>query len=122
MQVGLSTREPSHIMGGRDYKEPNPMKKSFAILAGLALASSFAMAGDLAANADFKAKCAICHGASGEGKAAMKVPPLKDAAGKSADELTATITNGKPPKMPSFNGKLSADQIKNLVADIKSLK
>ena len=98
------------------------MKKSLAILAGLALASGMAMAGDLAANADYKAKCAMCHGAAAEGKPAMKVAPMKEAAGKSADELTATITKGKPPKMPAFEGKLSADQIKALVADIKSLK
>ena len=98
------------------------MKKVLAVLAGLALASTVAMAGDLAANADYKAKCAMCHGANAEGKPAMKVAPLKDAAGKPADELTATITNGKAPKMPKFDGKLSADQIKGLVADIKALK
>ena len=98
------------------------MKKSLAVLAGLALASSLAMAGDLAANADYKAKCAMCHGASGEGKPAMKVAPLKDAAGKSDADLTAIISKGKAPKMPAFEGKLSADQIKALVADIKSLK
>ena len=98
------------------------MKKSLAVLAGLALASSMAMAGDLAANADYKAKCAMCHGANAEGKPAMKIAPLKDAAGKPADELTATVTKGKPPKMPAFESKLSADQIKALVADIKSLK
>ena len=98
------------------------MKKSLAVVAGLALASSLAMAGDLSANADYKAKCAMCHGANGEGKPAMKVAPLKDSAGKSADELTATITKGKPPKMPAFEGKLSPDQIKGIVADIKSLK
>ena len=98
------------------------MKKSLAVLASLALASSFAMAGDLAANPDYKAKCAMCHGPNGEGKPAMKVAPLKEAVGKSDAELTATITKGKPPKMPAFDGKLSADQIKALVADVKSLK
>jgi len=98
------------------------MKKSLAVVAGLALASSLAMAGDLAANADYKAKCAMCHGANAEGKPGMKVAALKESAGKSADELTATITKGKAPKMPAFDGKLSADQIKALVADIKSLK
>ncbi len=98
------------------------MKKSLAILAGLALASGMAMAGDLSANADYKAKCAMCHGANGEGKPAMKTAPLKDAAGQGADALTATITKGKAPKMPAFEGKLSADQIKALVADIKALK
>jgi len=98
------------------------MKKVLAVLAGLTLASSFAAAGDLTANADYKAKCAMCHGANGEGKPAMKVAPLKDSAAKSDAELTATITKGKPPKMPAFEGKLTADQIKSIVADIKSLK
>ena len=28
-------------------------------------------------------------------------------------ELTTTITNGKPPKMPAYKGKLTADQIKD---------
>ncbi|MGZ4790010.1 MAG: c-type cytochrome [Terriglobales bacterium] len=97
------------------------MKKSLLVLAGLALASSMAMA-DLASNPDYKAKCAMCHGPNGEGKPAMKVGPMKDAANKSADELTATITKGKPPKMPAFEGKLTPEQIKALVADIKSLK
>jgi mono/diheme cytochrome c family protein len=98
------------------------MKKSLAVVAGLALASSLAMAGDLSANADYKAKCAMCHGANGEGKPAMKVAPMKDAAGKSDADLTALISKGKAPKMPAFESKLSADQIKALVADIKSLK
>jgi cytochrome c6 len=103
-------------------QESSTMKKSLAVLAGLALASSFAMAGDLAANSDYKAKCAACHGANGEGKPAIKVPPLKDSASKSDAGLTAAITNGKPPKMPKFDGKLTPDQVKALVADIKSLK
>ena len=101
------------------------MKKSLAVLAGLALASSLAMAGDLAANADYKAKCASCHGANAEGKPAMKITPLKEAAGKSDAELTTAISKGvdaKPVKMPPFAEKLSADQIKTLVADVKSLK
>ena len=98
------------------------MKKSLAVLAGLALASSLAMAADLASDPVFKSKCAICHGANAEGKPAMKVGPMKDAAAKSDAELTETITKGKPPKMPGFDGKLSADQIKALAADIKSLK
>jgi len=98
------------------------MKKYAAVLAGFALASSLAMAADLAANPDYKAKCAMCHGANGEGKPAMKTAPLKDSASKSDAELTEIITKGKPPRMPAFGGKLSADQIKTLAADIKSLK
>lgn len=98
------------------------MKKSLAVLAGLALASSLAMGAELSSNADYKAKCAICHGANGEGKPALKTPPLKEAASKSDAELTEIVTKGKPPKMPAFGGKLSADQIKAIVADIKALK
>ena len=98
------------------------MKKSLAVMAGLALASSLAMGADLSSNADYKAKCAVCHGANGEGKAALKTPPLKDAASKSEADITAVISKGKPPKMPAFDGKLSADQIKALAADIKALK
>jgi len=98
------------------------MKKSLAVLAGLTLASSLAMGADLASNADYKAKCAVCHGANGEGKAALKTPPLKDSASKSESDIADIITKGKPPKMPAFGGKLSADQIKGLAADIKSLK
>lgn len=98
------------------------MKKSLAVMAGLALASTLAMGADLASNADYKAKCAVCHGANGEGKAALKTPPLKDAASKSEADITAVISKGKPPKMPAFDGKLSADQIKGLAADIKALK
>ncbi len=98
------------------------MKKSLAVLAGLTLVSSLAMAADLSSNADYKAKCAVCHGANGEGKAALKTPPLKEAASKSEADIADVITKGKAPKMPAFGGKLSADQIKALAADIKALK
>ncbi len=99
------------------------MKKMlFAVVALAMLAPATMMAADLSSNADYKAKCAACHGANGEGKPAMKTAPMKDVAAKSADELTATITNGKPPRMPAYGGKLSADQIKALVDAIKAQK
>lgn len=100
------------------------MKKYVAVMAGLALASSLAMAADLTSDPIFKSKCSICHGADAAGKPALKVGPMKEAAGKSEAELTATITNGKAgtPKMPAFGDKLSADQIKTLVSEIKALK
>jgi len=98
------------------------MKKSLAVLAGLTLVSSLAMGADLSSNATFKSKCSICHGANGEGKPALKTPPLKEAASKSEADLVDVITKGKPPRMPAFGAKLSADQIKELAADIKALK
>src|ERR1700739_176252 len=100
------------------------MKKLVAVMAGLALTSSLAMAADLTSDPNFKSKCAICHGADAAGKPALKTPPLKDAASKSEAELTDSITKGKagPPKMPAFGEKLSAGDIKTLVSEIKALK
>jgi mono/diheme cytochrome c family protein len=99
------------------------MKKiSFAILAIALFAPAIMNAADLSSNADFKAKCAICHGANGEGKPALKAPAMKDVASKPTDELVTAITKGRPPKMQPFEGKLTPDQIKTLVAAIKAQK
>jgi mono/diheme cytochrome c family protein len=88
---------------------------------------SMAFAADLTSDINYKAKCAMCHGANAEGKPSMKVTPLKSAAGKSEAELTDTITKGMTPpgggiKMPPFAGKLTPEQIKTLVSEIKALK
>jgi cytochrome c553 len=80
---------------------------------------------DLTNDPNYKARCVPCHGASAEGKANMKIPALKTVAGKSEGELTKAIENGNStstPKMPSFKEKLTADDIKTLVAEIKALK
>jgi hypothetical protein len=55
----------------------------------------------------------------------MKTPPLKEKAGKSAAELTKQIEEGNDkttPKMPPFKEKLTPEQIKALVEEIKALK
>src|SRR5215470_19825979 len=68
----------------------------------------------------FKAKCAACHGATGAGDTAMgKNLKLRDLGSadvqkQSDDELTGIITKGKN-KMPAYDGKLSGDQIKDVV-------
>jgi len=99
------------------------MKKLlFAVLVLALVVPSLSFAADLASNADFKAKCAGCHGASGEGKPAMKTAPLKDSASKSEADLVKIITDGKPPKMPAYKGKLTDAQIKDLAAAIKAQK
>jgi mono/diheme cytochrome c family protein len=97
------------------------MKKVFAVACGIALTSTMAFSADLKDNPNFKAKCAMCHGAAAEGKPGMKTAPLKDAAAKPAAELTATITKGKG-KMPAYDGKLQAADITSLVNEIKALK
>jgi cytochrome c6 len=81
-----------------------------------------AFAADLASDPNYKTKCAMCHGANGEGKAAMKTVPMKDHAAKSETELTNAIEKGVPPKMAGFAGKLKPEEIKALVDEIKALK
>src|SRR5215470_13984539 len=75
----------------------------------------------------FKAKCAACHGPDGAGSTTMgKNLKLRDLGSadvqkQSDDELTTIITKGKG-KMPSYEGKLSKDQIGDLVKYIRTLK
>jgi len=75
------------------------------------------------AAADYKAKCAMCHGADGSGKASMGTKDLgsADIQKMSDADLTAAITNGKG-KMPSYKGKLTDAQISDLVKYIRTLK
>jgi mono/diheme cytochrome c family protein len=101
------------------------MKKVlFSILVLALTVPSVAFAAGLTDDANYKAKCAVCHGPNAEGKPALKTVPLKDAAAKSDADLTKIITDGTttPAKMPGFKGKLTDAQIKTLVAEIKALK
>jgi cytochrome c6 len=93
------------------------------LLGGAGLFSSQAKADVAAAEATFKAKCAMCHGADGKGKESMKTRDLGSAdVQKQTDaELTNIITNGKPPKMPAYK-TMTPDQVKDMVAYIRSLK
>ena len=86
----------------------------------LALALSPMAAAD--AKADYSAKCAACHGADGS-KSMMGAKPLNgaDVQGMSDADLNAAVTNGKG-KMPAYKGKLTDDQIKDLVKYVRSLK
>ena len=73
----------------------------------------------------YKAKCVSCHGADGSGNTPMgkklgvhdfrsgEVQKLTDA------ELTEIISKGKN-KMPGYEKSLKADEIKGLVAHIRS--
>lgn len=75
----------------------------------------------------YKAKCAACHGAAGAGDTAMgKNLKLRDLGSadvqkQSDDELAAIITKGKE-KMPAYDGKLTKDQIGEVVKYIRTLK
>jgi cytochrome c6 len=94
-----------------------------ALLAGVCLFGSPAKADVAAGEATYKAKCAMCHGADGKGKASMANSDLTaaDVQKKSDADLSGVISNGKPPKMPAGKS-LTPDQVKDLVSYIRSLK
>ena len=96
----------------------------FAVPA-LSLAPSTHAADDAAAL--FKAKCAACHGPDGSGGTAtgkaMGTPDLRseDVQKQTDAQLIDSTTNGKGKKMPAYKGKLTDDQIKQLVGYIREL-
>ena len=67
----------------------------------------------------------MCHGEDGKGYPALKTPDFTDPkvqASLTDEEMTETIKNGKKgTAMPAFGDKLSDDQIKSLIAYIRSL-
>jgi mono/diheme cytochrome c family protein len=74
----------------------------------------------------YKSKCATCHGPDGTGSAMgtkMGVHDLTTAAaqGMSDTELTDVIANGKG-KMPKYGASLKPEDIKGLVAYIRTFK
>lgn len=104
-------------------KNLGAMTLAAALFAGICLFSSTAKADVAGAEATFKAKCAGCHGADGKGKEVMKTKDLASAdVQKMTDaDLSGIITNGKPPKMPPYK-TMTAEQVKDMVAFIRSLK
>jgi cytochrome c6 len=74
----------------------------------------------------YKQKCATCHGADGKGDTpagkSMKARSFADpeVAKMSDDELAAAIEKGKG-KMPAYGKSMKPDEIKAMVAYIRSL-
>lgn len=77
------------------------------------------------AAAVYKAKCAMCHGATGAGdtpmgkKLALKALGSPEVQKNSDDKLHEVIAKGSG-KMPGFGGKLSEEQIKQLVGVVRA--
>jgi len=75
----------------------------------------------------YKTKCAGCHGADGKGETAVgKADKIRDLGSaevqaQSDADLTAIISTGKG-KMPAYGKSLKPEQIKDLVAYIRTLK
>ncbi len=86
--------------------------------------ASTAYADDAAAT--YKAKCAMCHGADGKGSAMGQKMGVRDLtappASAESDQDWITITTKGKAKMPSYDGKLTGDQIKDLVKFLRTLK
>ena len=105
------------------------MKATRLVLLIAIVAMVFAPLAAFAADgaAVYKAKCGSCHGPDGKGETsigkAMKLRSLAAAdVQKTSDaDLTKVISDGKG-KMPAYKGKLTADEIKALVAFIRTLK
>jgi len=107
------------------------MKKVIAI-GGLLLLASWAGApgarGDAAAGKDaYQKKCAMCHGADGKGETptgkSMKLRDLgSDDVQKQSDAQLIDITANGKAKMPAYKGKLTDEQIKDVVAFIRTMK
>ena len=96
------------------------MKRTVVILTVFAMMSGMAFAAEDGA-AIYKAKCAGCHGAAGEGK----VGPALKGTSLSADEIADALLKGAPGKKAP-HGKamagLTADQASAVAAYVKSLK
>jgi mono/diheme cytochrome c family protein len=85
-----------------------------------AFCRSSALAQDAAAI--YKAKCAMCHGADGKGgKMGTKDFASPDIQKVTDAQLAESISKGKPPRMPSYEGKLKETEIKDLVTYIRGL-
>ncbi len=102
------------------------IKASLVLLLAALVVPASTFAADAGADL-FGTKCAACHGKDGAGQTPMgKNLKLRDLGSadvqKQTDaELTTIIEKGKG-KMPSYTGKLTADQIKEVVKYIRTLK
>jgi mono/diheme cytochrome c family protein len=100
------------------------MKSKFKLVPALLIMASIVSSAADEGDALYKRKCAGCHGASGEGKAAVKAPALKGTA-RDVTQLVDHITKGeavsKPPHNKGIAG-LTEDQAKAIAEFVKSLK
>ncbi|MDQ1410493.1 MAG: cytochrome c6 [Acidobacteriaceae bacterium] len=99
---------------------------STLLVAAFVVATAPTIRADDAGEKLYASKCAACHGPDGKGQTAMgKSNKLRDLASPdvqklSEEELSAIISNGKN-KMPAYGKSLKPDQIKELVAYLRTL-
>ena len=108
-------------------KRETGMKNTIALFVLLVTAfAAGAVAQNTSAKDLFVSKCAICHGADGSAKTTMgKNLNIRDfhsveVQKQTVADLKAMITKGKG-KMPAFDGKLTGEQIDQLVGYIRGI-
>lgn len=113
----------TQIQATREQK----MKTGIAVLTLLGIFSAVPAMAQQPGAADYKAKCAMCHGADGVGDTPvgknMKVRSLKsDEDVKATDAELFKQTKEGVGKMPAYAGKLTDAQIQDVVAYIRFLQ
>ena len=81
-----------------------------------------ASAGNSTNDGLYRSSCAPCHGATGKGQGAMRIPNLSSVAWQqrvSDEEIAEVITKGRG-KMPAFN--LPPNKVDGLVKKVRSFK
>lgn len=97
-----------------------------AVLIGLVAFSTGTSQAQSAGGTLFKTKCAACHGPDGKGEVPMgkklgaRNLSSAEVQAQSDAQLTEVVTKGKN-KMPAYDGKLTKEQIGDLVAYIREL-
>jgi mono/diheme cytochrome c family protein len=99
---------------------------SFAALAAAALAAAAPLYAADAHSENFETYCSVCHGDDGRGQTEQgKKKGARDFTNAKWQDkvddarLIRSVTKGHD-KMPSFEKKLSADEIKALVAEVRT--
>ena len=110
----------------RSKQMKNLIRASIVVLTFAVLFATSSFAADTGADL-YKTKCASCHGATGAGDTPMGTKlKLKDLSSPevqklSDEELATVMEKGKKP-MPAYEGKLTKEQIQELVKYIRTLK
>lgn len=101
-------------------------RKVLVLAATLAVAAMMTVSAAAQGGADlYKTKCASCHGADGKASAIGKKMGAKDFSdpdvAKNTDATWTEITKKGKNKMPAYDGKLTDDQIKDLIKIVRGM-
>jgi cytochrome c oxidase cbb3-type subunit 3 len=103
------------------------VRVSIVTALGVVLSLPICVRAQTASDTPYTAKCAGCHGSDGTGSSMGKAMGAHDFTSSevqrmSDSQLSDVITNGKTRKMPAYGKSLNPDDIKRLVAYVRTLK